>query len=89
MKIVLIIIALSSTLNLCAQKEHKQHEPQKIEANVNQSEVLKKAGIDPVCKMKVKKGSKITHTHKGQQYGFCNEYCREVFLENPDKYINK
>ncbi|NOS54826.1 MAG: YHS domain-containing protein [Cyclobacteriaceae bacterium] len=49
--------------------------------------VLKEESIDPFCKMKVPKGTTITVMHKGKQYGFCSEGCKEYFLENPEKYL--
>lgn len=51
------------------------------------TEALKEDGTDPVCKMKVKKGSKIVHTHNGKQYGFCSPMCKEQFTKNPTAYV--
>jgi YHS domain-containing protein len=91
MKKILIIIALCSTMSLFAQKE-QAYDSKKREASMNQKqakqgEPLSENGIDPVCKMKVRKGTTITAYHKGKNHGFCNEYCREVFLEKPEKYV--
>lgn len=44
---------------------------------------------DPVCRMKVKKTSKITTTHKEKPYSFCSESCKEKFVKNPEKYSKK
>ncbi|NIM57989.1 MAG: YHS domain-containing protein [Candidatus Aminicenantes bacterium] len=39
---------------------------------------------------KIKKSeAKITHEYKGKTYYFCSEKCKEEFLENPEKYIQK
>lgn|GEM_PF-4297030 len=35
---------------------------------------------DPVCFMKVKKGSLLTTRYKGKLYGFCSDHCKAVFL---------
>lgn len=48
--------------------------------------LLKEDSIGPICRMKVAKGTSITTIHKGKQYGFCSEGCKELFLNNPDKY---
>jgi YHS domain-containing protein len=42
---------------------------------------------DPVCFMKVKKGSLITSLYKGKLYGFCSEHCKAVFLANPEEQL--
>ena len=49
--------------------------------------ILKEESIDPFCKMKVPKGTAITSVHKGKQYGFCSEVCKEMFETNPEKYL--
>jgi YHS domain-containing protein len=93
MKNALIIIALCSTTTLFAQKEQTHnHDKTAVSAkNVpsKQGEPLKENDKDPVCKMKVKKGTTLTAFHKEKNYGFCNEYCREVFLEKPEKYVKQ
>lgn len=48
--------------------------------------LLKEDAIDPICRMHVSKGSTITATYKGKQYGFCSEGCKEKFLKTPEKY---
>lgn len=89
MKNLLIIIALCFTTTLFAQKEQKKHDHSKMEASTKQLEPLKEDGIDPICKMKVKKGEKRTTTYKGKQIGFCSDYCKEKFGEKPDKYVTQ
>jgi Cu+-exporting ATPase len=46
--------------------------------------------IDPVCKMEVSvedpPGGK--HRHEGTTYYFCGVGCRNVFAENPAKYLD-
>jgi YHS domain-containing protein len=62
------------------------HEP-KQSMQVTGNDVLKQDGIDPVCHMKVKKGSTITTVHNGKQYGFCNETCKMRFLKSPGEFL--
>lgn len=52
-------------------------------------EVLREDGIDPVCNMKVTKGTTSVSTFGGKQYGFCSGMCKERFDKNPDKYLPK
>ena len=46
-------------------------------------------GTDPVCRMGVAKGTAITASFGGRQYGFCSGVCRERFLRGPAKYATK
>lgn len=92
MKNKLIIIALGVSFKLAAQAD--AHDPAKMKASIEKkataktaSEPLKEDGIDPICKMKVSKGEKLTASHKGKLFGFCSEYCKEKFEENPAKFV--
>lgn len=88
MKKVLTIIALCSSFSLCAQThDHNKMTASMKQAPAKQSEPLKEDGIDPVCKMKIKKGEKRTVLYNGKQYGFCADYCKEKFEEKPTKFI--
>lgn len=51
------------------------------------TDTLKKDGIDPVCKMKVKAGSTKTVVYNKIVYGFCSESCKQKFVKEPSKYI--
>ena len=53
------------------------------------TDTLKKDGIDPICKMKVKAGNTRTSTVDKLTYGFCSESCKKTFNANPKKYIKK
>ena len=46
--------------------------------------------IDPVCEMSASSGM-LTNTikFKGKVIGFCSEECKNIFLKNPDDYIQK
>lgn len=46
-------------------------------------------GTDPVCRMSVAKGTTITTSFGGKQYGFCSGVCRERFLRDPAKFVKK
>jgi YHS domain-containing protein len=44
--------------------------------------------IDPVCHMKVTKGSTVPSLNfHDDTYYFCAEGCREAFMADPDKYL--
>ena len=65
--------------------------PKKADAKTKtlKVEVLREDGIDPVCNMKVTKGTTSVSTFGGKQYGFCSGMCKERFDKNPDKYLSK
>lgn len=93
MKKLLIFIALCGSMSLFGQNT-STHDHSKMEASMKQtpakqSEPLKEDGIDPVCRMKVKKGVTITTTYKGKQYGFCADYCKEKFEAKPEKFVKQ
>jgi YHS domain-containing protein len=50
---------------------------------------LEKDGKDPVCGMKVKKGTTLVSLHKEKQHGFCSKTCKEKFDKDPAKYVKK
>jgi YHS domain-containing protein len=50
---------------------------------------LKKDGLDPVCKMKVKTGNTKTVVFNKVTYGFCSESCKKTFAADPKKYLKK
>jgi YHS domain-containing protein len=46
--------------------------------------------VDPVCGMTVKKAeATATFDYKGTTYYFCNAGCKEAFVKDPDKYLQK
>lgn len=53
------------------------------------TDTLRKDGIDPVCKMKVKAGNTKTVTIDKVTYGFCSESCKKTFTTDPKKYTKK
>jgi YHS domain-containing protein len=78
MKRVILVISILVNIQAIAF----QQEPKK-----ENSETLAKNGTDPVCKMTVKKGTKLVSTHKEKQYGFCSKMCKESFDKHPDKFV--
>ncbi len=45
---------------------------------------------DPVCGMTVKKAeAKATFDYKGETYYFCNTGCKEAFVKDPEKFLQK
>lgn len=56
-------------------------------AEATKQTTLQKDGTDPVCGMKVKKGTTLVSVHKGQEYGFCGKMCKEQFDKKPKKYV--
>ncbi|RZK91808.1 MAG: YHS domain-containing protein, partial [Pedobacter sp.] len=53
------------------------------------ADTLKKDGIDPICKMKVKAGTTKTVVFDKVTYGFCSESCKKTFSQSPTKYLKK
>ena len=46
--------------------------------------------IDPVCKMSFEEYAVETTTeHAGKQYGFCSDFCKRKFAEDPDKLLER
>ena len=45
---------------------------------------------DPVCGMDLTVHAiNDTTIYKDQLYGFCSDYCKEKFVENPEEYLTK
>jgi YHS domain-containing protein len=44
---------------------------------------------DYICDMDVMPDYTDTCRYKGKLYGFCSEYCKDKFLENPLKYLKQ
>ena len=46
--------------------------------------------VDPVCQMSVnKKTATETYENQGKTYYFCSTNCKNLFTQNPDKYLKK
>ena len=46
--------------------------------------------IDPVCGMELDPSeTKLTAEYKGKTYYFCNIACKDSFVSDPQKYLDK
>lgn len=72
-------------------KEAFMKDPEKhLQADAHAHAHPEDAAYDPVCNMKVKKEeAAATHEYDGKTYYFCMEQCKEKFVQNPEKYIQK
>lgn len=43
--------------------------------------------VDPVCQMTVAENQTITAEYNGQNYYFCSEHCKQLFVANPAQYM--
>lgn len=83
-KITLIITLTFTSLQVFSLNSKIEVKQQQVLADT-----LKKDGIDPVCKMKVKAGHTKTAVFNKITYGFCSESCKKSFAANPKKYVKK
>jgi YHS domain-containing protein len=44
---------------------------------------------DPVCGMRIDKRDNLEVDYEGRTYYFCSQHCKENFLKEPKKYIEK
>lgn len=43
---------------------------------------------DPVCGMQVEENkAAATAEHEGKQFYFCSKGCQEIFIQDPERYI--
>jgi YHS domain-containing protein len=92
MKIIsaLFLVLATSTTLLAQEKPTKTHHNHQHDAKASKSTAaLAVDGTDPICGMKVSKGSKLVSEHKGKQIGFCSPVCKEKFDKNPEKYVKQ
>ena len=82
---ILAAIFLSATL-YCNAQQAKKTDTTKTDKKVSKVLVLTEDCQDPICKMHVKKGSKLVSVYQGKPFGFCSKYCKEQFDKNPEKY---
>lgn len=45
--------------------------------------------VDPVCDMKVDPSTSLQHVHRGRAYYFCAPACRQAFIKDPERYLEK
>ncbi len=41
---------------------------------------------DPVCGKSVPAGTGVALVHRGMEYRFCSEACRDEFVKHPERY---
>lgn len=85
MKKVVLILALGFAFLQVFSEIHKTE----LKQQPTITYTLKKDGIDPVCKMKVKAGNTKTVVFNKVTYGFCSESCKKTFVADPKKYLKK
>jgi len=44
---------------------------------------------DIVCNMDIDEKNSIKEEHNNQKYYFCSESCRNQFIKDPEKYLDK
>ncbi|RME28838.1 MAG: YHS domain-containing protein, partial [Deltaproteobacteria bacterium] len=71
--------------------EKFKNDPGRYTGEGNEEEGKRSNGefIDPVCGMTVHEDSPHRAEHGGRQYRFCCARCREKFLADPQKYLEK
>jgi YHS domain-containing protein len=79
----MFLFALFFTAAAQESKLKEKKEVQHGKKMTAKSTPLPADGKDPVCFMKVKKGTLVTTRYKEKLYGFCSEHCKAVFLVNP------
>lgn len=78
MKRLILALSIMASIQAIAFQQNPKGE---------KSETLAKNGKDPVCKMSIKKGTKLVSNHKEKQYGFCSKMCKESFDKHPEKFV--
>ncbi|MBL7813832.1 MAG: YHS domain-containing protein [Saprospiraceae bacterium] len=81
-KNLLIIIALCLTQALLAQSKKDTLATMELIP-------LSPKSIDPVCRMRLRRGAADSIDYKGIRYGFCDTVCRQKFLAKPYIFIKQ
>jgi YHS domain-containing protein len=82
-------IVLIFALGMAFLQVYSANQQTEIKQQKEVTDTLKKDGIDPICKMKVKAGNTKTVVFEKITYGFCSESCKKTFSADPKKYIKK
>ena len=82
MRNLLIIIALCFAQTLSAQSK-------KDTLATMQPTPLSVKSIDPVCRMRLRRGAVDSIDYKGIRYGFCDTICKHKFLAKPHIFIKQ
>jgi YHS domain-containing protein len=84
--IFLIALALAAVALVagCGQKE----EQAQVKETAEDVQVASTKVVDPVCGMSIDAEAAIVAEHEGETYHFCSAYCKEQFVQDPEKYIS-
>jgi len=95
--LILVVIMYALMMNkggsCCADRGYGDQPSGSGSCSMNASSCTRKependsVTLDPVCGMAVDPNSILTVEHRGRQYRFCSEHCRQSFAGNPDKYL--
>ncbi len=93
--IIFFVLAVSAFLAACSSEAKKESDSQaSMEQNTKQemniSPDMLATTKDLSCGMDLTKTAIAdTAIYKGKLYGFCSDYCKTKFKENPEEYIAK
>jgi YHS domain-containing protein len=72
----------------CQQAQETPAEQAETQMEEAVEEVTEEAAlVDPICGMTVTEESEWTAEYEGATFYFCNEGCRDSFIEEPGKYL--
>ncbi|MCY0969511.1 YHS domain-containing protein [Chryseobacterium wangxinyae] len=90
MKSIIILALLSVSVVSCGQDAHKvKHKKSMNSAGKNLESIKVVNKVDPICNMETAGFTKDTAEFKNKVYGFCSTYCKDEFLKDPEKYVQK
>lgn len=87
-----LFISLLFLMNCSSEKKQEMQSESTLqtEKTIDITSDMLTTPIDLVCGMDLRKYAiKDTMIYKGQLYGFCSEYCKKKFLEDPENMISK
>lgn len=87
-----LFICLLFLTNCSSEKKQEMQSESAIqtEKTIDITSDMLTTPIDLVCEMDLRQHAiKDTTIYKGQLYGFCSEYCKKKFLEDPENMISK
>jgi YHS domain-containing protein len=86
--LTVLLFLTNCTVEKKAEMEMKSEV--KVEKTIDFTADMLTTSIDLVCEMDLTKHAiKDTTIYEGQLYGFCSEYCKQKFLEDPEAMIAK
>jgi len=85
---IILMTLLSVSLMACAQETPKvKHKKKSVSSTSNKVKFAN--AKDPICNMETEADMKDIAVYKNKAYGFCSTYCKDEFLKNPEKYVQK